>query len=53
VLLDWVITFFGMAAIAGILGFKDEIAIFLCFVFSILFMISLIVRLFIGRKPPK
>jgi uncharacterized membrane protein YtjA (UPF0391 family) len=57
-MLDWVITFFVLALIAGILGFSGieimslEIARILFYIFLVLFVISLIFRLVGGRRPP-
>jgi len=57
-MLNWMITFFILAAIAAVLGFGGlagtfaEIAQFLAVLFVILFVISLIYSLITGRRPP-
>ncbi|MDR3550784.1 MAG: DUF1328 domain-containing protein [Candidatus Babeliales bacterium] len=55
-MLDWVIVFFILALVAGVLGFSGieimslEIAKILFVVFLVLFAISLIMRLVGGRR---
>lgn len=57
-MLGWVITFFVIAIIAGLLGFTSifvasmEIAKILFFIFIVLFVISLVYYLLTGRGPP-
>jgi uncharacterized membrane protein YtjA (UPF0391 family) len=56
-MLDWVVTFFVLALIAGILGFSGievmslDIARTLFYIFLVLFAISLLMRLLGGRPP--
>lgn len=57
-MLDWVIVFFILALVAGVLGFSGieimslEIAKILFVIFLVLFAISLIMRLVGGRRTP-
>jgi uncharacterized membrane protein YtjA (UPF0391 family) len=57
-LLDWVVIFFIIALIAAFFGYSGiavqsaDIAKILFFIFLILFVISLVVRLLSGRRPP-
>ena len=57
-MLNWSITFFIMAVIAGVLGFSGlagtfvDIAKFLAVIFVLLFIISLIYSIMSGRRPP-
>jgi uncharacterized membrane protein YtjA (UPF0391 family) len=57
-MIRWVITFLILALVAGFLGFGGiasaslEIAKLLFFVFLVLFVITLVVYLVTGRKPP-
>lgn len=58
IMLDMVIVFLLLAIVAGGLGFSGveiisvEIARVLFFIFLILFVLSLIARVFGGKKPP-
>lgn len=57
-MLNWVITFFVLALVAGVLGFSGvevmsiEIARILFMIFLVLFVVSLLMRLLGGKKPP-
>ena len=57
-MLDWVVIFFILALVAGVLGFSGveiislDIAKILFVIFLILFAISLLARLFGVKKPP-
>jgi uncharacterized membrane protein YtjA (UPF0391 family) len=57
-MLSWAFTFLILAIIAGLLGFGGiasasiEIAQVLCFLFLIVFAISLVAHLITGRRPP-
>jgi uncharacterized membrane protein YtjA (UPF0391 family) len=57
-MLDMVIVFLLLAIIAGALGFSGveiisiEIARVLFFIFLVLFVLSLIARIFGGKRPP-
>jgi uncharacterized membrane protein YtjA (UPF0391 family) len=58
VMLNWVITFFLLAVVAGLLGFSGlagtfaDIAQFLAVLFVILFVVTLVYSVISGRKPP-
>ncbi len=57
-MLDWVLVFFILALVAGVLGFSGleiismDIAKILFVIFLILFVISLLARLLGGKRPP-
>lgn len=57
-MLDWVVVFFVLALIAGVLGFTGieiislDIARILFYIFLVLFVISLLMRLLGGKNPP-
>jgi uncharacterized membrane protein YtjA (UPF0391 family) len=56
-MLNWIITFFVLAVIAGVFGFMGlagtfaAIAKFLAVIFLVLFLASLVYRMMTGRTP--
>lgn len=56
-MLFWILTFFVLAIIAGLLGFTGvqiislEIARILFFIFLILFIVTVLMKIFRGRPP--